>query len=107
VRACIWFSSSVLSQMNCHVATFGKCTFTTLHQAFECSLESVCLRVHYSDGLTHRFIDSFEAFLLSRIEAFFIRFFFLTVLDLFVVKVGWLLSDIMYRLVLWGQNRSG
>ena len=107
VRACIWFSSGVLSQMDSHVAAFGKCAFTTLHQAFECSLVPVCLRVHYSDGLTHLFVDSFEALFLSHIEAFLIRFFILSVLNLLVVKWSWLLSDVMYCLIVGGQNRSG
>jgi len=57
----------VLSEVHCHVAALSECTATAVHQALECSLESVCLRVHHSDGLAHRFGDSLEALFATQI----------------------------------------
>ena len=92
--------------MNSHVAAFGKRASTSIHQAFESPLVPICLRVHDSNGLTHRFWDGFEALFLSRVEAFIISIIFLDIVDLLVVESSWLLTDFMHRIVLWGQNRS-
>jgi len=59
--------------MDCHVATLGKCTTTSVMKALEGSLVAVGLWVHHSDGLAHRFGDSFEAFLTFQILTFLVR----------------------------------
>lgn len=60
----IWFSSSVLSKVNVHVAALSECTATAINQALECSLVPVSLWVHYTDSLAHRFINGSETLLL-------------------------------------------
>jgi len=110
VRAVVWLFTIVLSQVDLHVATLGKCLSTAVNKTFEESLLPVSLRVVDLDGLTHLSRDGFvplRSLLLAHVVFFVIAAFSVDVVESDSVIQSLLSCSVTELVASWGQNRSG